>query len=619
MFTKILPACDLFNYIKGPKDSKGVDREEPAVRIRGNDAVMTRLLVAQAAFGVRPKKPRIRARLPMRSHTEWVRHCQGHLVHIINCFHETDERISPALAQITPATENLILLGLPKDALHFTWYRHSQEKGTHSHGGMGRILLHSGKPYEPKLGQPLRQRFDRLVSRRFGFFDPVDPHGFQIVRGGRGSWRPENFDIIIGVCQEATKRWRDNKLTKRGEFATLLGEFGFTVVFEPDAFGRPVLQPKAAGIAAPCYPNTVVARREDTGGIIVFCGPACRGDFTAGPWRERVEARAKAAADLRLFPYQVFAEFERYAIQRFQQQRAESSHVTAGRCVSIKDFEWLKPGSKRWEEPKEVGRLTETDVFSPDRYWGDRLSPFVSDVDPELDDVTDPIQAPLREWIEEEYATLAAGEAELDENPAPAAGPSEPEAPPADPPEPPNETPAPENETPALPNEIRSPSVKQPEAAAPSSRHAVEQTSESIVSAFYRPDNALSRRRLQLEICRGIARQREKHRRVKKKMEQTQQTHEKGAPISPEKKPAYNRIQPVVRTLLRIFGLGGDEKPTGLGGASATVNKPNNPPPKTSEPPRKTSEPPPKPKEREIEPSKDEPPREDVQPPDISI
>jgi hypothetical protein len=609
MFTKILPAGDLFNYVKGGKDSKGVEREKPAACIRGDDVAMTKLLIAQAAFGVRPKEARDRSPLPMRSHTEWVRHCQRHLVHIISCFHETDDRISPELDKIARATEDLILVGMPKDALHFSWYRHSQEKGTHSHGGMARILLNSCKPYEPKLRKELRWHFDRLVSRRLGFSDPVDPQGFRIVHGGRGSWKPQNFDIITSVCQEATKRWRANKLTKRGEFPKLLNEFDLTVVFEPDAFGRPVLQPKGAGIAAPCYPNTVVARREDTGGIIVFCGPACHGDFSADKWHARIDGRAKAAADLRLFPYKVFVEFERCVIRRFHEQRPESLHVEPEDCVYLKDFDWLKPGCKSWHEPKHSSRLTESDAFSPEMYWGDRLYAFVSDIDPEVEDITDPLQAPLREWIKEDYATLAAEEAELDKHPAATSDPAEQEAVPADIPERPNETPAPENEAAAPLNEIRHPSAKQPGGNSSPSQ-ALEQRSETILPAFYRPENTWYRRRLQLEICRGIARQREKVRRVKKKREQTDQTDEKEPAVSLQKESANKpNIPPPIDELRGNTGLTEDEKPGGPGGPSAEMNEPDHSNLETNEEPEKRKAP-------EGEPGESDAPNEDVPPPD---
>lgn len=418
MFTKVLPAGNLIDYIKGPKDSHGVKREEPPQRIRGNDELLNDLLTAQAPFGVGRKKKLRTLGKPGRAAMEWVRHCRMQLVHIINCFHETEEIVTTALLKRTAcATEDLVLAGMPREALHFTWFKHGKKKGGHAHAAMARFLLPSGRRYVLRLDRELRVSFDRLISRRLGLTDPLDPAGFRVVYGGRNSWKPHNYELIRAVCREATRRWHRNELTEPGQFARMLPDFGLAVIFIPDSTGHPLLQPGAAGSGAAPYPHAVVARRKDTGHTVVFSGPACRGDFAAEEWRRRLEARQREAKNLEVYPYKTFEVFKRCFARRHAFQHQSFSHLRDEECIRLADFDWLNPASTKWEGPDVMNRLTDADVFGPDMYWGDRLYPFVSDTDPDVQDIADPSHSPLRDWIEEDDQAMAANE-DVDESAA---------------------------------------------------------------------------------------------------------------------------------------------------------------------------------------------------------
>jgi hypothetical protein len=492
MFTKILPAGDLFTYLKGPTDSQGVMREQPPVRIYGDDELMTSLLVAQAPFGVAPKNNQTAFGLPRRPHSEWVRHCRSQLLHFISCFHETNEIVTPPLLyKVACATEDLVLAGMPRDALHFTWYKHGKKRGSHIHGGMGRFSLRSGKRYALKLDRKLRGLFDRLVSRRLGLADPRDPAAFRIVYAARGSWKPENRELITRVCQEAARRWNKHDLSEPGEFAKMLPDFELSVIFSPDRTGRPVLQRGECSSGAASYPHAVVARRRDNGRIIVFAGPACRGDFSPQQWRDKIDERRIDAANLRQFPAKFFQDFEKALTTRCLLQSRAHPAARGEECVGLAAFEWLKPDSLKLEEPKGKSTFTNSDMFGPDMYWGDRLYPFVSDTDAEVADISDPSQLPLRDWIEEDDERIAAEEQESEE-PGTELSPSQkPGAPVILAAPMPRPTPA---ETPPAAMETTD---------ASSSRDI--NVSASPVPSYYRPEKRHQRRRVQLEITVPMA------------------------------------------------------------------------------------------------------------------
>jgi len=364
-----------------------------------------------------------------RPEAEWIRHCQAHLVHIISCFHERQPKVERHLNKIVRATEELVLAGLPRDALHFTWFKHGKKFGTHSHGGLLRTLLRNGAPYAPGLDSKLRLLFDRLVSRRLGYADPLDPGAFRVVHGAWGSWKPRNHALIRQVCAAATAEWRAGALPDHAAFLALLErkEFGLAILARPARDGCPVqLASPGAGLRVPGYLHTVVVLAENPRRILCFKGPACRSNFSpASRWRGKVAERTLAVAELRHHPGLLFERFSELLQERIARQSALWDGPHQAR-VGAGDFEWLNQASPQWQEPlPQPGEITETvDPLSPDMDWGDRYYPFVSDAEPELDDVTDPRLNPLRDLIEQEMALREseaeqAPEPEWDESTAP--------------------------------------------------------------------------------------------------------------------------------------------------------------------------------------------------------
>lgn len=139
-----MPAGNHFDYVNAPRDALGRPREFPAELIQGSERRATELLLALAPRGVRP--PRWPGSEPRQPASEWIRHNQRHHYHLMPCFHEPHFAISPLLPRIITALENLILVGLPRYALHFTWHLHRKAYGSHPHGSLPAVLLTDGRP-----------------------------------------------------------------------------------------------------------------------------------------------------------------------------------------------------------------------------------------------------------------------------------------------------------------------------------------------------------------------------------------------------------------------------------------------------------------------------------------
>lgn len=439
MFTKIRPAGDLFAYLKGKRTSMGDLRQQAPIVIQGNETAAIELLVAQAAPGVRPRNHQpagtSERKVKRRPQTEWVRHCQSHLVHFMNCFHESQKRVEDHLVQIVHATEDLVLAGLPREALHFAWYKHGQEYGTHSHAGMVRMVLHSGAPYEPRLSTDLCRLFDRLVSRQLGYSDPLDSRGFRVVHAAWGSWKSYNYDKIREVCQLATTEWRGKKLKSHEDFIELLRRpaLGLTIAVRPNKKGDPIVQPGIPSLRIPLYRNTVVVLVNATRRLICFKGPACRPDFSLRRWRERLKKRAAQARALRWNPKPVYEAFKKSLEDRIHSQQSLLNGPDEHR-VLLKDFEWLAPAEIPELRPRDPAGLVPEEesprrrpralgapfperfsLFSSQVDWGEFHYPFVSDAEPQLADITDPVFEPLREWIIQDLERMDAEDSPEDE------------------------------------------------------------------------------------------------------------------------------------------------------------------------------------------------------------
>lgn len=415
MFTKVVPAGNLFIYVTGAKDSMDRVREEIPMRLRGNPTSALRVLKFQAPAGVAPrgvsprvgvgrrKRPHVRRRNP----AEWVRHCQAHLVHFISCFHEGRDQVTDqVLKRITRGTEDLVLAGLPRDALHFTWYKHGQEIGTHAHGALLLTLLPKGQAYEPKLNYELKLHFDRLASRHFGLADPLNPRAFRPVYAAWGSWKEENEVLITQVCRKTLENWNlagrnGSKEFKLEDFEKVLADFGLEILAKPGDDGTPIKQKDSpAGLSIPLYRNTITVEASDPPRTICFKGPICRPKFDDSRWRNYIQNLEKVHKE---DPAKIFDRFRRLLEERifYQSNLLEG----AGKRVGLKEFAWLDP--KNWIQSNGVGAAeVEVDPLSDQMIWEDRHFPFAVDREPNVKDICSPNLDPLRELIQIEMLSL---------------------------------------------------------------------------------------------------------------------------------------------------------------------------------------------------------------------
>ena len=427
MLTRLLPAGDLDRYLESDHDSRGRPREFPALKMRGCPTEVLPVLVAQAPRGVRPKSHQKQPQptgpgkpaAPKRPASEWNRHCEQHLVHLISCYQEPRAEVERNLSDIILETEHLILAGLPADVLYFYWYEHPQTHGAHAHGGLLRTLLHSGRPYAPRLHPELRLGFDRLVSRHFGYSDPLDPSGHRVAYAAWGSAKPENAAEIQTVGELANRWWRSNPVGKNAhqEFLAHLGT-QFRILAHPAADGAPQrAEPNAfPELRVPLRRDTVVVASRDERRAICFKGPACQFDFNPAVYAAQIAGQQHLVEALRQDGQAEYERFQKLLGDRVKLQRGwwvgpDSERITQSH------FAWLEAKLANVQS-RPAGPALEADeefvALDPLMRWTERGFPFATDQEVaevfrvnhrpvvELPDLADGETSPLRELIEEE-------------------------------------------------------------------------------------------------------------------------------------------------------------------------------------------------------------------------
>jgi len=128
MFTKCMPAGDLFPYMAAPMDMRGDDRDFAPHNPLGNPDQARELLESQVpSFLLKHDKLR-----------RWVRFSRGRLTHLISCFSEDCVKVMAVLPQVMKCTQELFLAGLPRGSLCFVWYVHPEAASAHAHCGLVR-------------------------------------------------------------------------------------------------------------------------------------------------------------------------------------------------------------------------------------------------------------------------------------------------------------------------------------------------------------------------------------------------------------------------------------------------------------------------------------------------
>lgn len=385
MFTRITAVGDLFGYCESKVDFVGDDRDFTPERIKGRRETIEALLRELGPQAIRSK--RRKDPLHIRRGPEWVRHCQQHLVHLINCYIEPHEQIERHLERIVQGTEDLILAGLPRTALTFAWYRHRLKEGTHPHGGLLRQLLPHGPAYVPNLNLKLLRAFDCLVSRRFGFADPYHPDGLRLCYAAWASAKEVNKTEIESICTKVAEQHQERGLEFQHEdVLKICRELKFPVLVAPDPTGQPQPQPNWANgcsqLRPPLRRHTVVVASHDRARTICLAGPACHHDFSAADFAQRRQKRAHWLEFLEQHPGFLYECFRKLLLERIaQQQDWYGPHAEA---VSESNFAQLEAAGSG-----AAGSIQHHLAQLPAwRRWSDRGWPFI----------TDPAEPPPHEW-----------------------------------------------------------------------------------------------------------------------------------------------------------------------------------------------------------------------------
>jgi hypothetical protein len=440
----IQPGGNTVGYASGAIDIHGEARDVyPVPVIRGCPAMVQAYLLSLAPAALRPAH----YSWPEFPHGEprsgFARHCEAHLYHLMICPAGTPEQILPHLPRLIRGTEDLLRLGLPREALSIAWFRHDQRFGTHAHGALPRTLP-PGHHYELDLDPRLLFFFSRLTSFRFGFADPEHPAGFRPLYAGWVSATPENSADIGEICEAVSACVEANQKFTTTDVLLVLAGLGFPVLVTPDEQGRPQRSAIAVppGLRVPLYAHTLVVASRDWRRIMVFKGPALRLDFQATGYRKEKERRIQLIRDLpALIPgYQ--QEFKDLADQRRRDQ--QERYGVKGAVVGLSYFEQLL-GPLKSRADHRADPLASWPAYLR---WSERRFPLATEIDLTLARVL-----PVGRWVtraelaaipqrrrEEEEQTIAIRQRRLRQlapgpgKPAPFPRPPAPLVPPALPP-----------------------------------------------------------------------------------------------------------------------------------------------------------------------------------------
>jgi hypothetical protein len=367
MLTHCKPAGNLFAYLMGPKSMSGKKREQTPVLLRGNPGLATALLELQAPACMRDlDKPR-----------RLVRHYQRHLHHVILGFSEDQKTVESALPTAMRSTEKLVLIGLPLGSLHFVWVEHGQTLRTHAHGGVVESLLPIGGPYDLDLSPALLLLHDRLLSRKLGLSDPLDPARARLVSPSTFSCKPHNEALIRRIVDATDALWLGNGLARHDDFLKLLAaELKLEILLRPGPRGEGLLQPGAGLFHLRPYPNTVAVRNGDH--LLCLKGPACRYHYAANQWRRELKDRQDAVDLFNEAPQRVNDLFRQLLQQRLERQQLLYRVLPGPDMVTLEDFEALELPLKPLVLQPE-SRVVETrPEVEPYRYAPEQSYPFFS-------------------------------------------------------------------------------------------------------------------------------------------------------------------------------------------------------------------------------------------------
>ncbi|HLH54092.1 MAG TPA: hypothetical protein VKY92_10815 [Verrucomicrobiae bacterium] len=255
------------------------------------------------------------------------------------------------LPLVIEGTENLVLLGLPKDALHFLWYEHGKAKSSHAHCALTLSLLPRGGPFEFKKPKALLQYFDRLAGLALGLSDPADPRRARLVSAGTYSNRKENKNDIEEICRATAAWWRDalKEHTHQGFIKLITKDLGYKLLWAPAENGQACFT-ETRDDCRKKYSRTVGVENRSGTKTIVLKGEVCRPWFSAARWNLELKKRQELWDYLHEYPRDVYDQFvsllkatienRRQVFKRFLKQSP------GGKTVGIEDFAWLEPSDR---------------------------------------------------------------------------------------------------------------------------------------------------------------------------------------------------------------------------------------------------------------------------------
>lgn len=324
MITKVGAGGNLFGYMMGTRGMNGKKREFPAVCLRGDPKKSDQALLDRASRWVKERDKNRRK----------VRHHRAHLTHLISCFSEDTKTVERVLPQVIRGTEALIIAGLPKDRISFTWVLHRQTVGrTHAHCAMINAVLPDGGFYNLNLNARLLSLFDRLAGRALGLSDPMDPSRARLIEPCDHACKPENRAIIERVLNVTARKFAEGSFKTSAKFLEFVAsELPFGRVALPGSLKKFGLKEFSSVMAleGPLRP-------------VCFRGEILRPGFTAEGWERTLKRRHELMQLLGSSAGILYAEFAHLFRERCREQRASYPVADSAERASLEDLAWLNP------------------------------------------------------------------------------------------------------------------------------------------------------------------------------------------------------------------------------------------------------------------------------------